>query len=139
MKKIAICGSMSACKQMVEVEKDLVALGHKVVLPKNTKKYANGELKGEGSHESTKNKIDHDLLRTYFRDIENCDAVLVVNCDKNNIQNYIGGNTFLEMGFAHILNKPIYLLNPIPEILYTDEIKAMEPIVLEGNLENMAR
>ena len=128
---------MSACKHMVEVEEKLVALGHEVVLPENTKEYANGELKGETSHESTKNKIDNDLIRSYFHEIKNCDVVLIVNCDKNNIQNYIGGNAFLEMGFAYVLNKPIYLLNSIPEMLYTDEIKAVEPIVLNGDLSKI--
>ena len=34
------------------------------------------------------------------------------------------------MGFAHVLNKKIYLLNNIPEMSYSDEIRAMQPIVL---------
>ena len=54
--------------------------------------------------------------------------------EKNNIKNYIGGNSFLEMGFAHILNKKIFILNDIPEMIYTDEIEAMQPIALRGDL-----
>ena len=63
----------------------------------------------------------------------------MANFDKHNIQNYIGGNTFLEMGFAHILKKPIYLLNEIPEMSYTDELRAMQPIVIKGDLLKIAK
>jgi len=38
------------------------------------------------------------------------------------------------MSFAYILKKKIYLLNPIPDMIYTDEIIAMHPIVLNGDL-----
>jgi hypothetical protein len=41
------------------------------------------------------------------------------------------------MGFAHALGKKIYLLQGIPEVTYKDEIMAMKPIVLNGNLENI--
>lgn len=61
-------------------------------------------------------------------------VILVLNLDKKGISNYIGGNTFLEMGFAHVLNKTIYLYNNIPDILYTDEINTMKPIIIGGDL-----
>ena len=57
--------------------------------------------------------------------------------DAHNIDNYIGGNSFLEMGFAFVLEKKIYLLNQIPEIGYRDEIEAMNPIMLEGDLNKI--
>ncbi len=62
---------------------------------------------------------------------------LAVNIDKKGIKNYIGGNTFLEMGFAHVLDKKIFLLNEIPDISYKDEIKAMQPIILNGDLSKI--
>jgi len=62
---------------------------------------------------------------------------LKLSLDSLIVQNYIGGNTFLEMAFAHILDKPIYLQNPIPEILYKDEIIAMQPIILNGDLSRI--
>ena len=49
--------------------------------------------------------------------------------------NYIGGNTFLEMGVAFYLNKPIYLLNIIPEIDYKEELLGMKPTIINNNLE----
>jgi predicted RNA-binding protein with PUA domain len=39
------------------------------------------------------------------------------------------------MGFAYVLGKKIFLVNPIPDLNYKDEIKAMNPIVLNGNIK----
>ena len=102
---IVICGSMSASKKMVEVGTFLSEQGHEVILPKNTEKYASQELSAETSHESTQNKIDRDLIRGYYSLIKAADAVVIVNDDKGDKRNYIGGNTFLEAGFAHVLDK----------------------------------
>ena len=132
--KIVICGSMTSSKEMAEIANKLRQNNHEVILPHNADKYANGTLAGESSHESTENKIKDDLIRDYYKTIRDSDAVLIANFDKNDIKNYIGGNSFLELGFAHVLNKSVYLYNQIPVMLYTDEIKAMQPIVLDGNL-----
>lgn len=135
--KIVICGSMAAAPQMVLLKKELNSKGHKVILPKNCSKYANKKLKYESRNESTQNKINDDLIRNYFKIIKSADAVLAANYDKKHRKNYLGGNTFLEIGFAHILNKKIYLINPIPKISYTDEIKTMRPVVLNGDLSKI--
>jgi len=125
---------MAFSKEMVKIADALKQENYEVVLPRNAKEYAERVLMSETSYESTKNKIDNDLIRDYFDEIKNADAVLIINEEKNNIKNYIGGNSFLEMGFAHVLNKKIFLLNDIPEMIYTDEIKAMQPIILGGDL-----
>lgn len=132
--KIVICGSMSSSEKMVEVSNELKKLGYKNLLPKHAEEYAEGDRKMEDSAESTENKIKDDLIRDYYDEIKDSDAVLVVNEDKKGIKNYIGGNVFLEMGFAHVLNKKIFLLNSVPEIGYKDEIIAMQPMVLEGDI-----
>lgn len=135
--KIVICCSISAAKKVMEVSNGLEEQGYVTVLPRNIEKYAEGVWGMENAHESTQNKIEGDLIRGYFEKIKNSDAVLVVNETKNGIENYIGGNTFLEMGFAHVLDKKIYILNGIPEVSYEDEIVAMQPIVLNGDLNNL--
>jgi hypothetical protein len=66
------------------------------------------------------------------------DAVIVLNIEKNGVPNYIGGNTFLEMGFAHVLNQKIFLYNPIPDNkLYKTEIEAMKPTIIHGDLSKV--
>lgn len=128
---------MSAVSKMMEVKDKLESQNHKVVLPHNAELYFNGSLVTESSKESTANKIKDNLLKRYFGIIKDSDAVLVVNTDKNGVKNYIGSNTFLEMGFAYILNKKIYLLNEIPDLAAKDEIEAMQPIILNGDLDKI--
>jgi hypothetical protein len=41
------------------------------------------------------------------------------------------------MGFAFVLNKPIYLLYQIPKCSYRDEIEAMQPVVLGGDISKI--
>ena len=124
---------MTASKEMVEAEKQLQTLGHEVVLPRFTHEYASMELEQEMHSESVRNKMEHDLIRKYYNLIQEGEVILVLNIERKNIPGYIGGNSFLEMGFAHILNKPIYLLNPIPDMIYTDELQAMKPMIINGD------
>ena len=125
---------MSASKEMVEVEKQLLTLGHEVVLPEFTYNYAVMTTVDRAHTESVRNKVQHDLIRAHFNKIQAGDAVLVVNTEQHNTVGYIGGNSFLEMGFAFVLNKSIYLLYQIPECSYRDEIEAMRPIILAGDI-----
>ncbi len=106
--KIIVCGSMSSAENMVCAKKELLRRNHTVTLPRNTEEYAKKVLARETAHESTKNKIEHGLIRGYFKEIESADAVLIVNVEKKGIPSYIGGNSFLEMAFAHVLNKKIW-------------------------------
>lgn len=125
---------MSASKEMVEVEKQLLTLGHEVVLPEFTHDYAAMATIDRAHTESIRNKVQHDLIRAHFNKIQAGEAILVVNIERNNVIGYIGGNSFLEIGFAFVLNKPIYLLNQLPECSYRDELEAMRPIVLAGDI-----
>jgi bifunctional ADP-heptose synthase (sugar kinase/adenylyltransferase) len=102
--KIVICGSMSAARQIMEIAKFFTQKGHEVVVPKDTDQYASGKLPAESPHESTNHKIEHDLIRRYYSIIKEADVVIVANYNKGNINNHIGGNSFLEAGFAHVLN-----------------------------------
>ena len=132
--KITICGSMTASKEMLEIENNLKKLGHEVLTPEFTANYTRLDNTNTLYAESTKNKVKHDLIRSHFKKIEMSDAILVVNVEKKDVIGYIGGNSFLEMGFAFGINKKIYLLNEIPKLSYTDELIAMEPIIINGDL-----
>jgi nucleoside 2-deoxyribosyltransferase len=83
-------------------------------------------------------KIEHDFIREHFRKIEQADAILVLNYKKKDIEGYIGGNTFLEMGHAFGLGKKIYLLYPVPAMDYNVEMHAMQPIILDGDLTKLS-
>ena len=135
--KIIIAGSISSVDKILEVKKKLEGYNHEVEIPEGIK---NEFLRGRtevSKEEKARDKIEHDLIRDYYEKISKHDALLIVNIEKHGIKDYIGGNTFLEMGFAHVLDKSIYILNEIPNIGYKEEIMAMQPIVLKGNLQNI--
>ncbi|MDD4289849.1 MAG: hypothetical protein PHH83_01060 [Patescibacteria group bacterium] len=141
--KLTICGSLDFTYEMDEIRKKLENFGFEVNIPPTAQRILNEEFtldeiklkKENGSFSQL--AIENDAIKRYFNIIKDCDCVLVANYDKKLIKNYIGGAVFLEIGFAHILNKKIYLLNDIPEMIYTDEIKAMQPIILNGDLSKI--
>ena len=141
--KIAICGSLDFTYEIKEVADALNDLGFNVTIPISSekilkKKFSLDEIKKEKENgKFSQRAIKFDSIRAFYKIIQNSDAVLITNFEKNNVKNYIGGNSFLEMGFAHILNKKIFILNDIPEMIYTDEIKAMQPIILRGDLKKL--
>ena len=135
--KIAICGSMTFSPEMVEVGKRLRKLGHEATLPDFTEHYAALESRDSMHVESAHNKVEHNLIRGYFEVIRQHDAVLIYNHSKNGIENYVGGNTLIKMAFAHILNKRIFMYNPVPDMKYKDEMEAMQPEVLNGDLTSI--
>ena len=133
--KITICGSLKFFDNMVDIQERLEDMGHEVLMPI--------EVPGldywsdDGSLRVTAKRV-HDLIGEHFRKIEKSDAVLVVNMTKHDIKNYIGANTFLELGFAHYLGKRIYLLHPVPDQPYIlDEVLAIGAKVLDGDLRNL--
>ena len=88
--------------------------------------------------ESAERKIANNFIRKHYKLITNSDAILVLNYDKKGVKNYVGGNSLMEMGFAHVHNKKVFLLNPAPELSYTDEINAMTDMVVNGDLHKIA-
>jgi len=138
--KLVICGSMKFSKEMVGLKERLEFLGFdNVLIPRNSEKYASGELNPETNHESARNKIEQDLIRDYYNEIKEADIVIVANYDKAGVKNYIGGNAFLEAAFAYVLNKDLYFLFDIPEMSYSDELKALQPIILNDDLDKIIK
>lgn len=132
---ITICGSMQFHLDMRDIKKTLEASGHIVLVPKSIELMDRvGFVHPTVDEARIEAKIEHDFIRAHFQKIEQADAILVLNYDKKEIANYIGGNTFLEIGLAFWLGKKIFLLNPIPEMDYLTEIHAMQPVILNGDL-----
>ena len=134
---------MAFAQDMLNTKQLLEKRGHKIILPEGTEEYCKGKLKklakGWGTVEGAKRKIDNNLIKKHYNEIKRSDAILVINKNKSGIKNYIGGNSFLEMGYAYVLNKRIYTLNDIPENLpiFYQELVAMQPISLNGNLKRI--
>ncbi|MFA6322874.1 MAG: hypothetical protein WCX71_05405 [Candidatus Buchananbacteria bacterium] len=142
--KIVICGSIEFTPKIKEVADILNERGYEVDIPLTSQRIINGELTLEEFKKEKKQngdgasrKIKDNVIKRHYDLINTADAILVLNLEKNGAANYIGGNTFLEMGFAYVLSKQIYLYNNIPDTSYTDEIVAMQPIILNGDLEKI--
>lgn len=135
--KIALCGSLNFHEEMERIKEELVSMNHEVLMPASIEKF--GPMVDKIKNDKKLYlQIAPDFIRKHFDKVADCDAVLVVNMQRHGIENYIGGNTFAEIMVAFYLNKKIFLLNPIPIddklAFIRDEIEAVRPIVLDGNL-----
>jgi hypothetical protein len=139
--KITICGSVKFADKLVDIYSQVEASGHVPVMHEDMFGIADGTAKEliEGiGIDYSEIKKEHGFIKLWYKLIVSSDAILVCNFDKNGIKNYIGGNTLMEIGFAHVNDKKIFLLNPIPEdVPYADEIKAMTDVILDGDLEKI--
>lgn len=138
--KLVICCSIQFTQQVKEISEQLKSKGLEVEIPLTCQRIIDGELTladYELESEKSERKIKDDVIKCYFNKIKQADAILVLNYEKKGISGYIGGNTFLEMGFAHVLGKPIFLMNVIPDISYRDEIEAMQPIILNEDISKI--
>ena len=135
--KIAICGSMVFVEKMVQVKRQLEEIGHTVFISQFAEGYL-GKAEKEKEKLAVQDKNEHDAIRKFWEIIKQSDAILVLNYDRKGISNYIGGNTLMEIGFAHVLNKQIFLMNPIPDIeYYRSEIEAVSPVILAQDLNKI--
>jgi len=130
--KITICGTLKFMDKMREIQKNLEGLGHTVLMPIWLD---NVDYWSKDNTSRVKAKRSLKLIDEHMDKVKQSEAILAVNMTKGDIKNYIGANTFIEIGFAHYLGKKIYLLNPLPDQPYIkDELEAINPIVLNGDL-----
>ena len=141
MKTISVCSSSAFYQEVIDIQATLEHRGYTVLVPANAL-----EMKRNGDYDVTHYKTWYEdakdyhkksaLMRGHFGEIEKADAILVVNNEKRGVPNYIGGNTLIEMSLAFYLNKPIFVLNELPEeSSFIEEIRGMNPTVLHGKLE----
>ncbi len=128
---------MQHVDKMVEVYDMLKAMGHEPFMTERNEPMR-GKSAGEIEKIKLHQKYEFDAIMAFWKKMQGADAVLVLNLDKNGIKNYIGGNTLMEIGFAHVLGQKIFLWNPIPETLhYKSEIEACRPTVIDGDLSKI--
>lgn len=121
---------MTAEPKMTEIASQLIARGYEVNLPNTDEQYSENEINADPS-------LKNAFIKNYFAKIDLSEAVLVVNEDKNGVANYIGGNTLIEMAHAYAQGLEVFLFNPVPTVSYQDEIRGMQPILLDGDLEKL--
>ncbi len=136
MRVLIIC---STCfyNKVGPIKKELESKGFTV----NTPNGYNTELADENYDNMTELEyIDFfkDMFWESRNKISNTDSVLVLNYDKSDeLKNYIGASTFLEMYEACMQNKKIYVMNSLPNNFLLDELKGFGPIILKGDINNL--
>lgn len=87
--------------------------------------------------EADRAPIKTEMIRRHLERIKTSDAILVVNETTKGIESYIGANSFLEMGIAFAFEKPILLLNSVPQQPNRDELLGLNPRELKGDLDSI--
>jgi len=132
--RIFIICSKSFYNKIPPIKTALEERGHIISLP-NCYDHPETEAKYRGTSEHSEWKAT--MIKHSEKVIAKMDSVLVLNYSKNNIDNYIGGATFLEMYDAFRLGKKIYMINEIPDGLLKDEIIGFNPIIINGDLNKI--
>lgn len=147
--KITICGSINFALEIIKIKRELEKIGHQVSIPYFVRKIMKGEYsykkyikEKEKSGDINIRKLeDRDFIKGHWNLIKDSDAILIFNLSKNGTESYIGGNSLMEMGFAYVLDKKIFLINKMPKkserMHYIDEILDMNPIVINGDLSKI--
>ena len=138
--KIFIVCSTSFYNIIKPIKEELERKNYKVLLPNS---YEESTTDHDYSNMTNEEYISFfkEMYNLSRNKISGIDAILVLNFDKekNGIinKNYIGASTFLEMYEAFMQNKKIFIYNDYPNNMLLDEIKGFNPIILNGDLDNM--
>lgn len=143
IKIITLCSSASIYQKVIEIEKELLKLGFKVLVPKSARKMEKAgdfSMKGEKVWMTDPSQFykKTELMNAHFKKVEEGDVVLVVNLDKGDVKGYVGGNVLMEMMLAYYLKKPIYVWKKVePEHSLYEEILGMKVKFLNEDLSEI--
>lgn len=137
--RIFLVGSMNFYPKLIEIQSELVKRGLEVEIPISAKmmietgSFDPNDFKGKYTNHEKSNFFRDNMMR-----MKDCDAILVINEEKNGISGYVGTSVLMEIGIAFYLNKKIFLWNPLPsDATYKPEIDAFGAIVINQDLSNI--
>ena len=106
------------------LKKQLEEQGHEAIIPLSDEYYEQNNL------------IKKNAMEDFDKNLEESDAILVANYEKNNIPNYVGTNSIMEVGMAFNQKKKIFILFNIPENCKY-EFESAGVIELNGDISNI--
>lgn len=137
---------MAFYHQFTELRGELEKFGHSVVAPE-LEFGTRGDDTSVGAFFDSHGGVDafppeHEVwvkkgaaITAHFKKIEASDCILVTNYEKRGIPNYIGGNTFLEIGYAYGTGKKVFILNEMPtSSAFKEELLGMRPTILHSDI-----
>lgn len=140
---ITICGSQNSeffIDEMKKAQELLQKKGHEVHVPDS---FGKDFLVTEEFYQNSKGREKFLAMKPLWtvaqgKKIENSDAVLIMNHEKNGIKGYIGSNTLMELTIALYFGKKIYFLYPIDEKHpHFEELIGINLVVLNGDLDKL--
>ncbi len=132
--KVLICCSKHFYSRIEEIAEILKNKGHEISYPNSfDEPFAEEKFKLMSVKEHVEWKGM--MMRRDESNIRSQDAILVLNFEKNGIPNYVGGATFLEIYVAWKMGKKIFFYNSLPSCSFTDELKGINSILINRNLE----
>lgn len=123
--KITIVGNMAFLEKFKETKGFLEQRGHEVIVPEK-----------DPLPEPIPSSVKRKAMEKFNENLKESDAILVMNYTKDGKENHIGANTLMEIGMAFILQKKIFVFNPVPEFC-KDELEAIGAQVLNGDLNKI--
>jgi hypothetical protein len=128
--RFVICGSMTFYSNILEVHRILMDNKVPTIIPAND----DSDFSSISRDEYTRYKKSVSLK--HIKEIRRKETlgIIVINNEKHQIKDYIGGNTFAEIAIAFSHGKKIFLLNEIPDF-FIDELRAWGVIELKGCLD----
>lgn len=127
---VALCGSMQHAPLWLKVVDELRANGLTVSAPEMTEESIDWKNLPEEEVVERKGRF----ARRHFANIALAKCVLVCNYEKNDVADYVGSSSLMELTAGFVYEKPLFLLNPVPFQDSREEILALEPTVLNGDL-----
>ena len=132
--KIFIISSASFYDKIPPIKNYLEKKGFEVLLP-NTYDNPNEEKEAWEKGYKAHAELEKALFKKSEEKIKSVDAVLCINLKKHNIDNYIGGATFIEIYEAFKNNKKVFLYHDIPKGMLYDELAGFDPIIINEDLD----
>jgi non-canonical (house-cleaning) NTP pyrophosphatase len=113
--KITVCGSTLSDELIQSIQSYFSDNGHDVVVSDN-------------------NRAAKASINTCVEAINVSDAILVINEKDGSSERDMSATTFMAIAHAYTQGLEIFVLNPVADQKYAEEIDAMQPIILNGNL-----
>ena len=142
-KTITLCSSCSFYREVIGLKNELERAGFSVLVPDTALKMeASGNFNVDDYkawfRDPSLYHLKTERMDSHFKKVAEGDCILVVNLPKKGFQGYIGANVLLEMFYATLHDKPIYVLHPVDENLFCyEEVMGMNPIFIDGDLEKI--
>lgn len=114
---ICVIGSLRDLNRLNDIASVLRERGHNALLPLDT----------SGNRFGDRKQAKRAFMQGMFEQMKQCDSVLAVNdTERGGMKGYIGPNTFLQLGLAMSLGKPLFSLAKWDDRLpYAEELDAL--------------